>query len=137
MKTITLEGFGELTEPGEREQLAEAAKRYGVEFYAGYYDHGLKGTAKAVEAVTKDLWSMPRSQWGENGLTETVLYSQMPDRAALDSTLTQFMGHVEMHAAQYEETTGLKDARLEAAIKDLYDAREVVRDYVDTCDMPF
>ncbi len=70
-KLITLEGFGELDGEGEREQLAEAAKRHSVEFYAGYYDHGLKGTAKAIEAITQELWGMPRDQWSENALNES------------------------------------------------------------------
>lgn len=70
MKKITLEGFGELDEDGDREQLAEAAERHGVEFYAGYYDHGLKGDPKKIEALTMDLWGMPRDQWAENALIE-------------------------------------------------------------------
>ena len=70
-KIITLSGLGELEEDGERESIAEVAKAHGAEFYPTYYDHELKGTPEAVEAVTVALWSMKRDEWSENALTES------------------------------------------------------------------
>lgn len=71
---ITLSGFGDFdeNEDGLRE-LIVTAKKHNVEFYPTYYDHELKGTKEAIEAITLELWSMPRDQWVENALTETIL----------------------------------------------------------------
>jgi len=71
---ITLCGFGDLSEEGDQgmlEDLQAAAVRHGVEFReTQYYDHELKGDATAIEALTQDLWGMPRDEWIENGLHE-------------------------------------------------------------------
>lgn len=74
MTIITLSGFGDFSEDkaGYRE-LKRAAESHGVKFYATYYDHELQGTPEAIEAITKELWGMPRDQWGENALTETPI----------------------------------------------------------------
>jgi len=69
---ITLCGFGDLKyDQDDLKDLQAGAVRHGVEFYeTQYYDHELKGDATAIEALTQDLWSMPRDQWIENGLHE-------------------------------------------------------------------
>jgi hypothetical protein len=69
-KIITLSGFGDFSEDKWREkELREATIRHSVEFYPTYYDHELKGSREAIEAITMELWSMPSDQWSENGLT--------------------------------------------------------------------
>ncbi len=72
MEKITLGGFGDFSENEEGlKDLQEAAKVHGLECYPTYYDHELKGEADKIEALTQDLWGMPRDQWSENALTET------------------------------------------------------------------
>ena len=56
--------------PSTLEDLQNAAIRHGVEFYETHYDHELKGDATDIEALTQDLWGMPRDQWIENLLHE-------------------------------------------------------------------
>lgn len=74
MQKITLGGFGDFSEDPEREEeIRAAALAHGVEFYPTYYDHELKGDAAEIEAITMELWSMPRDQWSENALHETVI----------------------------------------------------------------
>lgn len=71
---ITLSGFGEFYENDEgAKNLFLTAKKHGVECYATYYDHELKGEADAIEKVTEELWSMSREEWADNGLIETLL----------------------------------------------------------------
>ncbi len=71
VELITLAGFGDFSEDPEMENdIREAAKRYGLEFYPTYYDHELKGDAAQIEALTRDLWGMDRDEWSENALHE-------------------------------------------------------------------
>lgn len=73
-KIITLSGFGDFCDhPLNEKELREAAYRHGVEFYSTYYDHELKGDRDAIEAITEELWSMSRDEWGENALIETEI----------------------------------------------------------------
>jgi len=72
--TITLSGFGDFSEnEADLIDLMESARKHGVEFYPTYYDHELKGTRGAIEAVTQDCWGMSRDEWSENALTETEI----------------------------------------------------------------
>lgn len=72
METITLAGFGDFSEDeAGLIDLQNTARAHGVEFYPTYYDHELKGSAKEIEAITQELWSMPRDQWAENNLFES------------------------------------------------------------------
>ncbi len=74
IQQITLSGFGDFHENEEDlKDLQETATRHGVEFYPTYYDHELKGNADDIEAVTKDLWGMPREQWEDNNLIEEII----------------------------------------------------------------
>ena len=71
---ITLSGFGDFEEnDGMLEDITSLAKKYKLEFYPTYYDHELRGDAQAIEKITMELWSMPRDQWADNALFETVL----------------------------------------------------------------
>lgn len=74
MQIITLSGFGEFYENEEGlKELQACAKKHSVAFYPTYYDHELKGDAQAIENITMELWSMPRSNWTENALFETSI----------------------------------------------------------------
>lgn len=83
VEIITLAGFGDFSgDDGgeEREQdIREAAERLGLEFYPTYYDHELKGDADAIEKLTKELWSMGRDEWPDNGLTEQAAVETCTD----------------------------------------------------------
>lgn len=69
---ITLCGFGDFSENPEEEKLiAKTAKAHSVEFYPTYYDHELKGQRRDIEAITQELWGMPRYEWSENALHES------------------------------------------------------------------
>jgi len=73
-KIITLSGLGDFSEDENQDKyndIKRAAKKHHVEFYPTYYDHELKGAPDAIEALTQELWSMPRDQWADNNLTET------------------------------------------------------------------
>jgi len=70
-ETITLGGFGSFEDDKEGlKELQTASLRHGLELYPKYYDHELKGDATAIEALTQELWNMPRDEWNENGLYE-------------------------------------------------------------------
>lgn len=58
-------------------------------------------------------------------------------RSDLYRAMTVFMGKVEEQAADYEETTGIKDPALEVELKKLYEAREIVFRHVFPDDIPF
>lgn len=49
--------------------LEEAAKLHNVKVEHGYYEWILTGTMDDIEAVTVELWNMPRDQWEENAIS--------------------------------------------------------------------
>lgn len=52
--------------------------------------------------------------------------------------LTALIGDMTTHAEDYKKYThGLKNEELEKQIASLFIAKEIVRDYVDPCDIPF
>lgn len=55
----------------------------------------------------------------------------------LANALTALMGHITIHAEDYKDLTGMPSESLERVIKLLFTAREVIRDYVDPCDIPY
>lgn len=71
---ITLSGFGDFSEDatGLRD-LRGACKRHKVSCTPTYYDHELRGDADAIEAITMELWGMPRDQWADNALNEELV----------------------------------------------------------------
>ena len=73
-QTITLSGFGDFHSNEEGiNDLQACAKRHSVDFYPTYFDHELKGDAQAIEKITIELYGMPRDQWAENALYETII----------------------------------------------------------------
>jgi hypothetical protein len=71
-KIIQLAGFGDLNDKENattKKDLQRMAKKHNCELYPTYYDYELKGTEKDIEAITMELWSMPKDQWTENALT--------------------------------------------------------------------
>jgi len=70
LEVIHLAGFGDFSEnEDDLIELKQVAEKHHVACNATYYDHELVGTRDAIEAVTQDMWGMPRDQWEDNGLT--------------------------------------------------------------------
>lgn len=68
-KIIILDGISTEEVAEENRHIQEVAEKHNIQLIPMYHSFGLKGTIENVEAVTLELWNMPRDQWEENALS--------------------------------------------------------------------